>query len=83
MFEYDELASQAAKILDKCNFSEEIERCKDLKIQDPHDVREYIALHYLWDIREELENLSIDEFMEYLTIRYNVRWQEVSYYKMH
>lgn len=83
MFEYDELASEAVKLLDECDFSEEIEDCKRSKIRDAYDIREYIERSYLWEVGEALDNLSLDEFMEYLTARYNVRWREVSYYEMY
>ena len=83
MFEYDELASEAVKVLDGCDFSEEIEYCKRSKIRDAYDIREYIERSYLWEVGEALDNLSLDEFMEYLTARYNVRWQEISYYEMY
>jgi hypothetical protein len=83
MFEYDKLASEAVKVLDRCDFSEEIESCKQSKIRDAYDIREYIERNYLWEVREALDNLSLDEFMEYLTARYNVRWQEISHYEMY
>ena len=83
MFEYDELASEAVKVLDRCDFSEEIEACIRSKIRDAYDIREYIERNYLWEVREALDNLALDEFMEYLTARYNVRWQEVSHYEMY
>ena len=82
MFEYDELANKSVEILNKCDFRDDIESCKRLKIRDAYDIREYISSQYLWDIREAMDNLSLDEFMEYLNIRYGVRWIEVSYYEM-
>ena len=83
MFEYDELASKAASLLDLCDFRDEVESCRSLRILDAYDVREYISSRFLWDVREALDNLSLDEFMEYMNSRYSVRWQEVSHYEMY
>lgn len=83
MFEYDELASKAVVILDKCDFKEDIEHCKRVRILDAYDIREFLENNYLWEIRDALDNLSLDEFMEYLTARYNIRWQEISRYEMY
>lgn len=82
MFEYDESASKAVEVLDKCDFSEDIEYCKLTKIREAYDIREYLENNYLWEVRDALDELSIDEFMEYLTARYNIRWQEISHYEM-
>ena len=83
MFEYDELASKAVTILDKCDFKEDIEYCKRVKILDVYDIREFLEKNYLWEIRDALDSLSLDEFMEYLTARYDVRWNEISHYEMY
>ena len=83
MFEYDKLASEAVKILDGCDFKEDIEHCKRIRMLDAYDIREFLEKNYLWEIRDALDNLSLDEFMEYLTARYNVRWQEISHYEMY
>lgn len=42
MFEYDELASKAVTILDKCDFKEDIEHCKRVKMLDVYDIREFL-----------------------------------------
>ena len=83
MFEYDELASKAVTILDKCDFKEDIEHCKRVRMLDAYDIREFLEKNYLWEVGEALDNLSLDEFMEYLTVRYNIRWHEISYYEMY
>lgn len=82
MFEYDELACKAAAILDQCDFKEDIEHCKRTRLLDAYDIREFLEKNYLWDVRDAFDNLSLDEFMEYLTARYNVRWHEISHYEM-
>ena len=83
MFEYDELASKAVTILDECDFKEDIEHCKRVRMLDAYDIREFLEKNYLWEIGEALDNLSLDEFMEYLTARYNVHWHEISHYEMY
>lgn len=83
MFEYDELASKAVTILDKCDFKEDIEYCRRVKMFGAYEVREFLKKNYLWEIRDALDTLSLDEFMEYLTARYNIRWHKISYYGMY
>lgn len=82
MFEYDELASKTVAVLDKCDFKEDIEHCKRVRMLDAYDIREFLEKYYLWEIRDALDDLSLDEFMEYLTARYGVRWHEISHYEM-
>ena len=83
MFEYDELASKAVTILDKYDFKEDIEHCKRVRMLDAYDICEFIEKNYLWEVRDALNNLSLDEFMEYLPSRYDVRWHEISHYEMY
>ena len=83
MFEYDKLASKAVTILDKCDFKEGIEHCKRVKMLDLYDIREFLEKNYLWEIRDALDSLSLDEFMKYLTARYDIRWHEFSHYEMY
>ena len=80
-FGYDELATEAVKILDKYNFKEALEAFKRMKILDPHDIREHLGNNY--GILEYLEYLSLDEFMEYLSVRYGVKWTEIINYRMY
>lgn len=82
MFEYDKSASEAVTILDRCDFKEDIEHCKRVRKLDAYDIREFLEKNYLWEVGEAFGDLSLDEFMEYLTLRYNVRWQEISHYEM-
>jgi len=82
MFEYDELASNAVKVLDKYNFKEEIAHCRDARWLSPDDIREHIGFENEGEVEEALEDLSLDEFMEYLTARYKIRWQEIISYRM-
>lgn len=83
MFEYDELVNKATTILDNCDFKEDIEYCRCVKMLGAHEVREFLKKNYLWEIRDALDTLSLDEFMEYLTARYNIQWHKISYYGMY
>lgn len=83
MFEYDELASNAVKTLDKYNLEDEILQCRKIKYLDPYDIREHIEESTNdFELIDALEELSLDEFMEYLTVRYGIRWEEVVSYRM-
>lgn len=83
MFEYDELASNAAKILDKYNLEDEILQCRTIKCLDPYGIRNHIeAFTNDFELIDALEELSLDEFMEYLTEKYGIRWEEVISYRM-
>ena len=83
MFEYDELASKAVTILDKCDFKEDIEYCRRVKMLGAYEVREFLKKNYLWEVRDALNNLSLDKFTEYLTARYDIKWNEISHYEMY
>lgn len=83
MFEYDELTIKATIILDKYNFKEDIEHCKQVDILDPYDIREFLETKYPGEISDALDNLSIYDFMDYLKTRYNVRWYELINYRMY
>jgi hypothetical protein len=83
MFEYDELASNAVKTLDKYNLEGEILQCRKIKYLDPYDIREHIEESTNdFELIDALEDLALDEFMEYLTVRYGIRWEEVISYRM-
>lgn len=82
MFEYDELASRAAEVLDKYNFEEDIIQCRKAKWLDPYNIREHISFEHKGEVEEALDDLSLDEVMEYLTTRYGIRWEEIISYRM-
>lgn len=82
MFEYDELAKNAVDVLDSYNFEPDICFCRDTKTLDPYDIREYLQAQHKGEVETALDDLSVDEFMEYLTIRYKVRWAEIVSYQM-
>lgn len=83
MFEYDELASNAVKILDKYNLEDEILQCREIRYVDPWDIRTHIeASTNDLELIDALAELALDEFMEYLTVKYGIRWEEVISYRM-
>lgn len=84
MFSYDVMAYHAAETLGKYNFEEDIQLCKQKKVLDPYDIREFLYTQerYPDEVADALEELSLDEFMEYLTAKYGVRWEEIITYRM-
>jgi len=84
MFEYDKFSKAAAEELDKYDFTEILSDCYDSGLRDSWDIRCRIAdKHSELDVDDgALDNLSNDEFMEYLSKRYNVRFEEVVTYRM-
>lgn len=85
MFEYDELSRDAAKTLDNYDFGHLIQHCRELKIKNVYAVKDFFEQinGFDDDIVAALDNLSPDEFMEYLTARYNVHWSEIISYEMY
>ena len=52
MFEYDEVTTKAIIILDKYNFKEDIEYCKQVDMLDPYDIREFLETKYPGEISD-------------------------------
>lgn len=82
MFDYDLASEKAAETLDACDLSELLLQCYDVGWVDPWDIRERAILVKHPELADVLDELSTDEFMEYLTKRYNVRFEEVISYRM-
>lgn len=84
MFEYDKYAEAAAKKLDEYDFSEILSSCYDNDLRNPWDIENAISEEYeeLGSDDGALGNLSCDEFMEYLSKRYNVMFEEITTYRM-
>ena len=82
MFEYDELARNAVEVLNEYNLEDSIVRCKELGYLDVYMVRNYLETFEDSEIFGALQDLSIDEFMEYLTTRYGIKWAEIIKYEM-
>lgn len=84
MFEYDKDSSNAVKVLDKYDFTKDIEYCKRVGCTLLYDMRNAIGYGRDYDdeVADALDELSTDEFMEYFTDRYGVHWEVVEYYFM-
>ena len=84
MFEYDEDAKAAAEKLDEYNFIELLRSCYINNLRDPWDIRDKIMDEYteLGLVDSALDYLSNDEFMEYLSERYPIRFEEIIGYRM-
>lgn len=82
MFDYDPASKRAADKLDEYDLSELLLQCYDVGWVDPWDIRERAILVEYPELADILDELSTDEFMEYLTKRYNVRFEEVISYRM-
>ena len=74
----------AAEELDKYDFTEILSECYDNDLRSPWDIMERIVDKYaeFGFIDGALDNLSNDEFMEYLTERYPIKFEEVVTYRM-
>ena len=81
MFEYDYEAMIAAKKLDEYDFTEILSECYDAGRRDSWDIRNIIETRYK-ELEIDLGNLSTDEFMEYLSTRYPIKFEEVIKYRM-
>lgn len=85
MFEYNELSRDAAKMLNNYDFGHLIDYCRECNIKNVYAIKEFFEKINSFDddILTALQNLSIDEFREYLQTRYNVKWTEIISYEMH
>lgn len=82
MFDYDLASEKAAATLDEYDLSGLLLQCYDVGWVDPWDIRARAILVKHPELADVLDELSTDEFMEYLTERYNVRFEEVISYRM-
>ena len=82
MFEYDKDSCNAAKVLDKYDFTEDISICKQSNMSD-YDLRDYIVDKYPKEVEDALDNLDYYELRDYMTDKYNVRWREELSYSMY
>ena len=81
MFDYDEYSKAAAEKLDEYDFTEILSSCYDNNLRDPWDIKCEIEDEY-GELEDILDDLSVDEFMEYLSNRYDVYFEEVIAYRM-
>lgn len=82
MFEYDELAAWAVTVLDRHDFKDTMDILKAAGKRDPYDIMDALSKYYKGEIEEALNVLSLDEFMEYTTVRYRSRWEEDITYRL-
>lgn len=81
MFDYDEDAKRAAEKLDEYDFTITLGECFDSYLRDPYDIRNCIAERYP-EVEDALADLAEDEWMEYLSARYPVKFEEIVRYRM-
>lgn len=81
MFDYDKEVKRAVEFLDEYDFSGLLQKCVDIKGTriEIYEVIEFFA-QTVPHLKEEIEALAPDEFMDYLRSRYNIRFEEVSRY---
>lgn len=85
MFDYDADAKAAAEELDNHDLTDNLARCWRMRHTDPWDIRQFIqseAIPECMELFNALESLSLDELMEYLSVKYNVRFEEEIHYRM-
>lgn len=74
MFDYDEYASEAVKVLDRYDLREKICGCRETWCDDTYEVQQYVTDLFYHEgnseAAEAMENLTLDEFLEYLAVRY-------------
>lgn len=85
MFEYDKYAKAAAEELDKYDFTEILSSCYDNHENSLWEIIDRIIETFPeLDVDDgAIDNLSGDEIMEYLSERYNVRFEEITTYRMY
>ena len=74
MFDYDQEAKNAVDVLDKYDFSPLLKSCYGVDIYDISDWLE----EYGEEVSKAIVELTTDELVEYLHLRYGVRVEEVS-----
>lgn len=85
MFEYDVNAKAAAEELDKHDLTNTLILCWKIGAEDPYAIKQEIqneAVPNSIALFDAVEELSPDELMEYLTQKYDVRFEEVVSYRM-
>lgn len=81
MFEYNMGAFIAARELDEYDLTDTLRYCYYNKYRDPEGIM-YKIIEEHKELEEYLDNLSIDEFMEYLEETYDIKFDVVVTYRM-
>lgn len=76
MFDYDQKAKNSVDVLDKYDFSPLLKSCYGVDIDD---IRDWLE-EYGEEVSKEIMELTTDELVEYLHLRYGVRVEEVPQY---
>lgn len=84
MFGYDKHSKAAAEKLDEYDFTELLNSCYGSDKNNLYSIIDEISQKYkdLAVVDGALDNLSNHEIMEYLSRRYNVRFVEITTYRM-
>lgn len=83
MFDYDEESRNAVVTLDKYDLAIYLKACVKNHVTDSGDVREALMTFCNYEVEKAIECLTTDEFMEYLTSRYNAYWSDEIRYCIH
>lgn len=86
MFEYDTSSQQAAEYLDSLDLKARLIQCWEMGKTEVHDLKQsLVALTFEPTEKEALEvaleELTADEFLDYLYERYKIRYyEEITYH---
>lgn len=81
MFNYDVYAKKAVEVLDTYDFTEDIAYCLKNDIRDSYEVRIYLEQQHGEEVKDAFGFFDHGEFRIYMTMRYNVLWDErISYH---
>ena len=83
LFTYSIETSHIATVLDTYDFDKWLDLCIYFGEKDPYGI--YAGLNAIFEgeeLGDAIDELCVDEFMEYLSSRYNVRFDEEIRYRM-
>ena len=82
MFEYDEATNKAAKVLDEYDLTDFLSECGNSGCTNLLDIQEKVVEKF-GELETVMDDMTSDEFMEYLCKRYNVKFAEEITYRMY
>lgn len=82
MFDYDKDAQRAAEILDQYDLNETLRSCFRNGQDDVHDVIDVIGYKFP-ELKEVLEDLTTEEFVDYINNKTNYGFWEYIAYRLH
>lgn len=80
MFLYSDEIKVVVETLDKYDFSKVIQECRSQDNRDPSYLQDAAIPAAFPELESVLEDLTTDEFMDYIQDRYNVRFTEITTY---